>query len=36
LPEAQDLMSFAGQRRAVADIWHDFVRRVPTPFRLVP
>lgn len=36
LAEAQDLMSFAGQRRAVADIWHDFVQRVPAPFRQVP
>jgi 8-oxo-dGTP pyrophosphatase MutT (NUDIX family) len=36
LAEAQDLMSFAGQRRALADIWHDFVLRKPAPFRLVP
>nr|WP_298683298.1 NUDIX domain-containing protein [uncultured Dongia sp.] len=36
LAEAQELMSFAGQRRAIADIWHDFVQRAPAPFRLVP
>jgi 8-oxo-dGTP pyrophosphatase MutT (NUDIX family) len=33
--EALDLFSFAGQRRAVADIWHDFVEREPAPFRKV-
>ncbi|WP_374654346.1 NUDIX domain-containing protein [Dongia sp.] len=31
--EAADLFSFAGQRRALADIWHDFVDRAPAPFR---
>ncbi len=36
LDEARELMSFAGQRRAVADIWHDFVERAPAPFRDVP
>ena len=36
LPQAQDLMSFAGQRRAVTDIWHDFVARAPAAFRQVP
>jgi dATP pyrophosphohydrolase len=35
LAEAADLFSFAGQRRAVADIWHDFVAREPAPFRKV-
>ncbi|WP_374310744.1 NUDIX pyrophosphatase [Dongia sp.] len=33
LAEARDLFSFAGQRRALADIWHDFVDRAPAPFR---
>jgi dihydroneopterin triphosphate diphosphatase len=36
LTEAMELMAFAGQRRAIADIWNDFVRREPAPFRLVP
>ena len=36
LEEALDIMAFAGQRRAVTDIWNDFVRREPAPFRLVP
>jgi 8-oxo-dGTP pyrophosphatase MutT (NUDIX family) len=36
LAAAQELMSFAGQRRALADIWHDFVHRTPAPFREVP
>ena len=36
LSEAQDLMSFAGQRRALTDIWHDFVHRSPASFRAVP
>ena len=31
--EASELFSFAGQRRAVADIWHDFVDQAPAPFR---
>lgn len=33
LAEARDLFSFAGQRRALTDIWHDFVDRDPAPFR---
>lgn len=33
--EALDLFSFAGQRRALTDIWHDFVDRAPAPFRRV-
>ncbi|WP_374380371.1 NUDIX domain-containing protein [Dongia sp.] len=33
---ALSLFSFAGQRRAVSDIWHDFVERPPAPFRAVP
>jgi dATP pyrophosphohydrolase len=33
LIEARDLFSFAGQRRALTDIWHDFVERAPAPFR---
>jgi dATP pyrophosphohydrolase len=32
---ASALFSFAGQRRAVADIWHDFVDRPPADFRKV-
>jgi dATP pyrophosphohydrolase len=36
LDEALDVMAFAGQRRAIADIWNDFVRREPAPFRRVP
>lgn len=36
LAEAQGLMSFGGQRRAIADIWQDFVHNPPAPFRLVP
>jgi dihydroneopterin triphosphate diphosphatase len=36
LKEALDIMAFAGQRRAIADIWHDFVHREPADFRLVP
>lgn len=36
LREALALMSFAGQRRAIADIWHDFITRPPAPFRDVP
>lgn len=36
LAEALDLMAFAGQRRAIADIWNDFVHRQPAAFRLVP
>lgn len=34
--EAASLMSFAGQRRALADIWHDFVARDPESFREIP
>lgn len=33
--EAVSLMTFAGQRRAVADLWTDFVLRNPEPFREV-
>lgn len=33
--EALALLHFAGQRRAVIDIWHDFVDRTPDPFREV-
>ena len=33
--EALELLSFAGQRRALADIWHDFVDRAPASFRRV-
>ena len=36
LEEALGVMAFAGQRRAVSDIWNDFVRREPADFRLVP
>ena len=36
LEQALDLMAFAGQRRAVTDIWNDFVHREPASFRLVP
>ncbi|MBI2256282.1 MAG: NUDIX domain-containing protein [Proteobacteria bacterium] len=32
---ATALFSFAGQRRALADIWHDFVDRSPADFRKV-
>ncbi len=32
---AAALFSFAGQRRAVADIWHDFIDRQPADFRKV-
>lgn len=34
--EAIAQMHFAGQRRAIADIWHDFVDRPPDAFREVP
>jgi 8-oxo-dGTP pyrophosphatase MutT (NUDIX family) len=34
--EAVALLHFAGQRRAIADIWHDFVDRSPDAFREVP
>jgi dATP pyrophosphohydrolase len=34
--EAINLMHFAGQRRALADIWHDFIDRLPEAFREVP
>lgn len=34
--EATSLMHFAGQRRAIADIWHDFVQQEPDSFREVP
>lgn len=33
--EAMELFSFAGQRRALADIWHDFTDHAPAPFRRV-
>lgn len=33
--EAAALITFAGQRRAIADIWTDFVLRTPEPFREV-
>lgn len=33
--EALDLFSFAGQRRALSDIWHDFIDREPAAFRRV-
>ncbi|MBL8709474.1 MAG: NUDIX domain-containing protein [Rhodospirillaceae bacterium] len=33
--EATALLTFAGQRRAIADIWHDFVNRAPEAFREV-
>ncbi len=33
--EATALLTFAGQRRALADIWHDFVDRAPETFREV-
>lgn len=36
LEDAIDLMHFAGQRRAIADIWRDFVTRMPEAFREVP
>lgn len=36
LAQALDLMAFAGQRRAVTDIWNDFVHREPASFRHVP
>ena len=33
--EAIAHLTFAGQRRAIADIWHDFVLRQPEAFREV-
>lgn len=33
--EAIAHLTFAGQRRAIADIWHDFVLRAPEAFRSI-
>jgi 8-oxo-dGTP pyrophosphatase MutT (NUDIX family) len=33
--EALALLHFAGQRRAISDIWHDFIDRSPDQFREV-
>lgn len=33
--EAVELLTFAGQRRAIGDIWHDFVDNSPGAYRRV-